>query len=131
MVQDFDVVGCKTPETAFVQYGIPHGRKLRTRVRNEFTDPELGFDPSLSFFERLGRAFRDAFVIEASEPIVPVAVEAAIPDAVSATAHEFIDRPSADFDTVLMAFYQRVARYSCTYRDMVANDGERQWNRSF
>jgi len=126
MVQDFDVVGCKTPETAFVQYGIPHGQKLRTRVRNEFTDPELGFDPSLSFFERLARAFRDAFVIEASEPVVPAPVEAAIPDAISATAHEYIDQPSAAFDTVLLALYRRVAQYSCTYRELDTADEDSQ-----
>lgn len=86
-------------------------------------DADRGFDPSLSFFERLARAFRDAFAAAASGPVVPEPVDAAVEDAREATAHEFVDRPDADFEAVLEAFYERVARYTCVYRELA--DGNR------
>jgi len=110
--------GCQTTDTAFYVYGIPHGQRLRTGTRLRFTDADRGFDPSLSFFERLARAFRGAFAAAASGPVVPEPVDAAVEDAREATAHEFVDRPDADFEAVLAAFYERVARYTCVYREL-------------
>lgn len=47
--------GCQTTDTAFYVYGIPHGQRLRTGTRLRFTDADRGFDPSLSFYERVAR----------------------------------------------------------------------------
>ncbi|MFT4933069.1 MAG: hypothetical protein ACI91T_002974 [Natronomonas sp.] len=122
---------CSTHERAFVEYGVPTGGDLvgamHYRLRNRGTT-EAASTPD--FLDALAKSFEDAYIDEASIPIVPEPVAAAIDDARTTYAHRLLDEPDADRDLrtdVLPAFYRLVARYYCENRETYPGDGVGVW----
>jgi hypothetical protein len=122
---------CSTHDRAFLDYGVPTGGDLaqdayyRLRKRG-FTEAS----PTPAFLDGLAKAFEGAYVAEASVPIVPEPVAAAIDDARTTFAHRLLDDPDADRDLrtdVLPTFYRLVARYYCENREYYPGDGVGIW----
>jgi len=109
-------LSCTTTDTAFVDWAVASRQALASATYLRLVEGgDAEFEPTPAFFDRLGTAVEDAFAERAGPSLVPAPVEAAVVDAVPATAHEFLDRPDADLrEEVLPAFLDRVARYTCT-----------------
>jgi hypothetical protein len=109
---DTDTDTCTTTRT-FSAYGIPDGSALIRRTHRRLGDGPGTVDAAA--VQRVGAAFRDAFLELAAVETVPEAVSAAVDDAAYFTTEAF-DGDDADVRTDLVpSFYRSVAGFHCAY----------------
>lgn len=116
---------CTTRDNAFAGYHIPNGADLVSATWYQLLDRGYeAFEPTETFADELGKAFRTAFVRTAPVPIVPEPVDEAVVDATTITAYEYSHRSEADLRTVVLPeFYQTVADLYCDYRTAYPDSG--------
>lgn len=116
---------CSRHDAAFDGYGIENGTDLIQatyyRLRPE-RSRRVTVTPDL--VAATTRAFRSVFVQQATLPVVPEPVDAAIVDAASETVHETLGEGRVDLRTEFVpAFYRNVARLTCQYCPLFPDSG--------
>lgn len=107
--QQHSTTDAESRRTIFEPYGIDDSTVLARDTRRSLK--QTGFkeyQPSPHFSEAMGKAFRGAFIERANIPIIPEALDVAIPEARNDTTHKFLDSVTSQLGIVVPYFYKRV-----------------------
>ncbi|MFB6299014.1 MAG: hypothetical protein ABEH65_02000 [Halobacteriales archaeon] len=117
---------CSTNARAFVDHDIEDGADLIARTYYDLAATgDRTVKPTPVYADRIGNAFRKAFIQSTDVPLVPDPVDAAVDEASDLLVHRILDDPDADLRTeILPSFYRLVARTYCAYLDAGGEPGE-------